>query len=46
MAMTLCLEVADKRGVNYHSFAERDWFVLDNRCGDTISVWTKDRAGQ
>lgn len=36
----------DKNGVHYHSFAEKGWFVLNNRCGDTISVWTKDRAGQ
>ena len=35
----------DKQGVNYHSFAERGWFVLNNRCRDTVSVWTKDRNG-
>lgn len=36
----------DRQGVHYHSFAERDWFVLNNRCGDAISVWTKDRNGE
>ena len=35
----------DKQGVHYHSFAERSWFVLNNRCGDAIGVWTKDRNG-
>ena len=38
-------QAEDKTGVNYHSFAERGSFVLNNRCGDTISLWTKDRAG-
>jgi len=36
---------ADRQGVHYHSFANRGWFVLNNRCGDTISVWSKDSAG-
>ncbi|MES3030951.1 MAG: hypothetical protein V4697_00900 [Patescibacteria group bacterium] len=35
----------DKTGVHYHSCAERGSFVLNNRCGDTVSIWTKDRLG-
>lgn len=29
----------DGSGVHIHAFAERGWFVLNNRCGDIISVW-------
>lgn len=31
----------DKSGVHYHAFAERGNFVLNNDCGDVISVWWK-----
>ena len=36
---------SDRQEVHYHSFANRGWFVLNNRCGDTISVWSKDAQG-
>jgi len=31
----------DQQGVDYHAYAERGTFVLNNRCGDTLSVWWK-----
>lgn len=35
----------DRSGVHYHAYAERGNFVLNNDCGDLISVWWKDRSG-
>ena len=31
----------DQQGVNYHAYAEKGNFVLNNRCGDCLSVWWK-----
>jgi hypothetical protein len=36
----------DWKGAHLHAFAERDWFVLNNQCGDVISLWSKDSQGQ
>ncbi|HYE32902.1 MAG TPA: hypothetical protein VEH27_15855 [Methylomirabilota bacterium] len=29
----------DQQGVDYHAFADSGNFVLNNECGDSISVW-------
>lgn len=31
----------DKSGVHKHSYADKGSFVLNNRCGDNLSVWWK-----
>lgn len=36
----------DKLGVNYHAYAERGSFVLNNDCGDNLSVWWKSSDGK
>lgn len=33
---------ADAAGVNFHAYAEKGHFVLNNGCGDTISLFWKD----
>ena len=35
------IKAADRVGTTYRSFAERGLFVLNNRCGDTLTVWWK-----
>jgi hypothetical protein len=35
----------DQIGVNYHAYAESGSFVLNNDCGDSISVWWKGSDG-
>ena len=42
---SLMLDV-DRAGVHLHSFAESGLFVLNNGCGDTLTIWTKDSAGR
>jgi hypothetical protein len=32
---------ADRNGVHLHLYAEKGWFVLNNRCGDRITIWWK-----
>jgi len=32
---------ADKLGMDFHSYADRSSFVLNNKCGDDLSVWWK-----
>ena len=36
----------DWKGADLHVFAEKDWFVLNNVCGDTITLWSKDSNGE
>ena len=37
----------DQAGVHLHAYAEKGNFVLNNKCGDTLSVWWKanDQTG-
>ena len=35
----------DRLGVHYHAYAERGSFVLNNVCGDNLSIWWKDSNG-
>jgi hypothetical protein len=35
----LLMKYEDAIGTDVHSYANRGWFVLNNRCGDTISLW-------
>ena len=35
----------DKIGVHLHAFAEKGNFVLNNTCGDVLSVWYKGTEG-
>jgi hypothetical protein len=36
----------DFNGAHHHVFVEQSRFFLNNRCGDEISIWTKDSLGQ
>lgn len=36
----------DRDGVNHHAYAESGSFVLNNDCGDNVSVWWKDQDGK
>lgn len=36
----------DRNGVNLHAYAEKGNFVLNNKCGDILGVWWKDRDGK
>lgn len=36
----------DAVGADLHSFADRSNFVLNNKCGDEISVWWKTTDGE
>lgn len=36
---------ADRSGVNYHAYAESGSFVLNNDCGDEMSIWWKGSDG-
>lgn len=40
------MNLEDKSGVDLHSYAERGNFVLNNKCGDTLSVWWKSSDGK
>jgi len=44
-ADALQADPADTTGATYHSYAEEPNFVLNNRYGDTITLWRKDAAG-
>lgn len=33
------MAAVDQHGVNYHEYAESGTFVLNNKCGDSLSVW-------
>jgi hypothetical protein len=35
------MSAPDQQGVHHHAFADKGSFVLNNRCGDTLSVWWK-----
>lgn len=39
------MDAQDQLGVALHSYADSGLFVLNNRCGDRLSLWTKDAAG-
>jgi len=36
------MDIGDRFGVDIHAYAERGSFVLNNDCGDVISVWWID----
>lgn len=38
-AESVLMNSADRTGVDFHAFAEKGNFVLNNKCGDTLSVW-------
>lgn len=40
------LSLADRRTVNWRAFAGKDRFVLNNRCGDAITVTWQDGNGK
>lgn len=37
---------ADRQGVDWHGYANRDNFVLNNRCGDRITITWTDAYGR
>lgn len=39
------MDEIDNNGVHIHAYAEKGHFVLNNKCGDVISVWWKDANG-
>lgn len=39
------MAAVDKSGVEHHAYAEKGSFVLNNDCGDGLSVWWKDQDG-
>jgi hypothetical protein len=39
------MATVDRGGVNYHVYAESGSFVLNNDCGDTVSLWWKGNDG-
>lgn len=39
------MDVHDQLGAQVHLFAESDQFVLNNRCGDKLTLWARDAAG-
>lgn len=39
------MAAADRVGVTYHAYAESGSFVLNNDCGDAVSVWWKGSDG-
>lgn len=41
-----CMRDEDQQGVHHHAFAESGSFVLNNKCGDILSVWRKDSDGK
>ena len=43
-AYSYAMDSVDATGVNYHSFAEKGHYVLNNACGDTISLFWKDAS--
>ncbi len=40
------MQQEDRSGANYHSFANRGSFVLNNDCGDILSVWWQGQDQQ
>jgi hypothetical protein len=40
------MAAADRQGVDWHDYANRDNFVLNNRCGDRITVTWLDGYGR
>lgn len=40
------MNLSDAIGAELHSYADRSNFVLNNKCGDEISVWWKTNAGE
>lgn len=39
------MDAQDQLGVALHSYADSGLFILNNRCGDRLSLWAKDAAG-
>jgi hypothetical protein len=42
-AYSIYIKAVDSNGVHQHAFAESGNFVLNNDCGDIISLWWKDK---
>ena len=40
------LAAVDEEGADWHAYAERDGFVLNNRCGDIVVVSWQDEEGR
>lgn len=40
------MDPSDATGATYHSYAEQSNFVLNNRHGDTITLWRSDATGK
>lgn len=38
---SIYMRVEDRNGVDHHGYAESGNYILNNRCGDTLSVWWK-----
>ncbi len=45
-AFSSSMNTEDKYGTNWHAYAEKGNFVLNNLCGDIIGVWWKDSNGE
>ena len=43
---SLLMAGQDRQGTDIHAYAERSWFVLNNSCGDQLSVLWQGRNGQ
>jgi len=40
------MDPADRQGADWHGYAGKDNFVLNNRCGDTVTVSWQDAYGK
>jgi hypothetical protein len=40
------MTMEDRSGVNHHSFAESGSFVLNNDCGDNLTLWWRGQDGK
>ena len=40
------MAAVDKSGVEHHAYGEKGSFVLNNDCGDALTVWWKDKDGK
>lgn len=39
------MHAQDWTGANLHSYADNGQFVLNNKCGDVLTLWTKSHTG-
>lgn len=40
------MRAEDYQGVHLHAYAESGLFVLNNKCGDNLAIWSKDTNGK